>query len=322
MRNGKLLFENQVVEGGDGMKDDAILILGTGALATLFASRLAKAGMSVSMLGAWQEGLFALKKNGARVEGEKQGYPVLATDDPEKCKGVPNALVLVKSWQTTRAAEQLAGCLPGEGVALTLQNGLGNESILASRLGWDRVARGVTSMGATLLGPGVVSEGGIGPVTVEAGEHTGTLVRLLRRAGFDVEKVKDIKSRVWGKLVVSSAINPLTALLRVKNGVLLERPPARILLRELACETAAVAESEGVELPFANPGDAAEEVAQRTSDNLSSMLQDVMRGVETEIEAINGEVVRLAAAKNVNVPVNRAMVSLVNAIRVRGKIKL
>jgi 2-dehydropantoate 2-reductase len=304
------------------MKGDAILILGTGALATLFANYLAKAGMSVSILGTWQEGLSALKKNGARVEGEKHGYQVHASDDPQKCKGIPNAIVLVKSWQTTRAAEQLAGCLPGEGVALTLQNGLGNDSILASHLGRDRVARGVTSMGATLLGPGLVSEGGVGPVTVEANEHTEPLVQGLRRADFDVETVKDIKSQVWGKLVVSSAINPLTALLRIKNGVLLELPPIRILMRELASETAAVAVSEGVKLPFADPGDAAEEVAQRTAGNLSSMLQDVMRGAETEIEAINGEVVRLAAANNVSVPVNRAMVSLVNAIRVRGKIDL
>lgn len=304
------------------MKDNAILILGTGALATLFANRLAKAGMSVSLLGTWQEGLASLKKKGARVEGEKQGYPVHATDDPAKCKGIPNALVLVKSWQTPRAAEQLEDCLPREGVALTLQNGLGNDMILASCLGWDRVARGVTSMGATLLGPGLVCEGGIGPVTVEAGKNTGTFVKILSRAGFDVEKVKDIKSRVWGKLVVSSAINPLTALLRVKNGKLLDNPPIRTLMHELACETASVAASEGVELPFTNPGDAAEEVARKTADNLSSMLQDVMRGSETEIDAINGEVVRLAAANNVDVPVNRAMVSLVNAIRVRGKINL
>ena len=310
------------MRGGDGMKDDSILILGTGALATLFASRLAKEGMFVRMLGTWQEGLSSLNKIGARVEGEKQGYPVLATDDPAKCKGDRYALVLVKSWQTRRAAEQLAVCLPEEGVALSLQNGLGNDTILASHLGWDRVARGVTSMGATLLGPGLVSEGGIGPVTVEANEHTGTLVQVLRRAGFDVETIRDIQSRVWGKLVVSSAINPLTALLRVKNGELLENPPIKTIMRELACETAAVAESEGVKLPFAKPGDAAEEVAQRTAGNLSSMLQDVMRGAETEIEAINGEVVRLAAAKNVSVPVNGAMVSLVNAIRVRGKINL
>lgn len=304
------------------MKDDAILILGTGALATLFANRLAKAGLSVSMLGTWQEGLAALKKNGARLEGEKQGYPVHATDDPAKCKGIPNALVLVKSWQTTRAAEQLEDCLPREGVVLTLQNGLGNDTILASCLGWERVARGVTSMGATLLGPGLVCEGGIGPVTVEASENTGILVKKLRLAAFTVEEVKDIQSQVWGKLVVSSAINPLTALLRVKNGKLLENPPIKTIMRELACETASVAESEGVRLPFVNSGDAAEEVAQSTAENLSSMLQDVMRGSRTEIDAINGEVVRLAAANNVNVPVNRAMVSLVNAIRVRGKINL
>ena len=302
------------------MKGEAILILGTGALATLFGSRLAKAGVSVSMLGGWREGLATLEENGARVEGEERGYPVFATSDPAKCKGFHSALVLVKSWQTPRAAAQLASCLDEEGVALTLQNGLGNDSVLASFLGWDRVARGVTSLGATLLGPGLVCEGGAGPVTVETNRRTAFLKKVLRRAGFKVEVVRDIQSRVWGKLVVSSAINPLTALLRVKNGELLERPPIRSLMRELACETSEVAKSEGVRLPFENPGEAAEEVARRTAGNLSSMLQDVMRGVETEIEVINGEVVRLAEAKDLMVPVNRTILSLVNAIRVRGKI--
>ncbi len=89
------------------MKSDSILIVGTGALATLFAARFAKAGISVTMLGTWAEGLTVINERGVQVEGEERAYPVRATDNPNDCKDMPFALVLVKAWQTERAAQQL-----------------------------------------------------------------------------------------------------------------------------------------------------------------------------------------------------------------------
>ncbi len=303
------------------MNADTILILGTGALATLFAARFAAADISVTMLGTWPEGLAALNEKGARVDGEDRVYRIHATDNPAECKGMHFALVLVKAWQTELAARQLADCLAEDGIALTLQNGLGNDTVLASALGQPRVARGVTTLGATLLAPGLVRLGGEGPVSLESHSRLGPLAGMLRRAGLVVDIVNDVRSLVWGKLVVSSAINPLTALLRVKNGELLEHPSARALMGELARETAAVAKTLGVALPFPGPERAVEEVAQRTAGNQSSMLQDILRGAPTEIDAINGAVVRLAEEGNLQVPVNRTVWSLVKAIPVRGKIK-
>jgi len=304
------------------MNSDSILILGTGALATLFAARLAGAGISVTMLGTWMEGLAALSKKGARVDGDDQAFHVQATDNPTECKGMHYALVLVKAWQTERAAHQLSSCLAEDGVALTLQNGLENDTILAHVLGLPRIARGVTTLGATLLAPGLVCTGGVGPVSLETHPRLSPMEEMIRHAGFDVNVVDNVQSEVWGKLVISSAINPLTALLRVKNGELLERPSARVLMGELARETASVAKTLGVALPFPNPEHATEEVVQRTAENKSSMLQDVLRGAETEIDAINGAVLRLAEKRNLQVPVNRTVWSLGKAIPVRGKIEM
>jgi len=304
------------------MKSDSILILGTGALATLFAARFSAAGISVTMLGTWPEGLAALSEKGARVDGEGRAFRVHATDNQAECKGMCFALVLVKTWQTERAAHQLSGCLAEDGVVLTLQNGLGNDTVLACTLGLPRVARGVTTLGATLLAPGLACLGGEGPVSLEAHPRLSQLEEMIRRAGFVVNVLDNVQSLVWGKLVVSSAINPLTALLRVKNGELLKRPSTRALVGELARETAAVAKSLGVALPFPHPDRAAEEVAQLTAENQSSMLQDILRGAPTEIDAINGAVVRLAEEKKLLVPVNRTVWSLVKAIPVRGKIKI
>jgi 2-dehydropantoate 2-reductase len=304
------------------MNSDSILILGTGALATLFAARLAGAGVTVTMLGTWLEGLAALGKEGARVDGEDHAFHVQATDNPAECRGMRYALVLVKAWQTERAAHQLSGCLVEDGVALTLQNGLENDKILAHALGLPRVARGVTTLGATLLAPGLICLGGEGPVSLETHPRLSPMEEMIRHAGFEVNVVDNVQSQVWGKLVISSAINPLTALLRVKNGELLERPSARALMGELAHEAASVAKILGVALPYPNPEHAAEEVVQRTAENKSSMLQDVLRGAETEIDAINGAVLRLAEKRNLQIPVNRTVWSLVKAIPVRGKIEM
>ena len=304
------------------MKSDSILIIGTGALATLFAARLAAAGINITMLGSWPEGLAALNEIGVQIEGDDRVIHVLATNNPEECKGTRHALVLVKAWQTGRAAHQLSACLAEDGVALTLQNGLGNDKVLARILGLPRVALGVTTLGATLLAPALVCPGGEGPVSLESHPRLLPLETMIRRAGFMVSLVDNVQSLVWGKMVVNSAINPLTALLRVKNGALLEHPSTRALMGELARETAAVATSLGVALPFQDPELAAEEVARRTAGNHSSMLQDVLRGAPTEIDAINGAVVHLAQKSNIQVPVNRTIWSLVKAIPVRGKIKI
>jgi 2-dehydropantoate 2-reductase len=296
-----------------------VLIVGCGALATLFAGRLSSAGVDVMMLGTWAEGLSALRKVGARLDGEGC-YPVRATDRPSDCKGAKIALVLVKSWQTERAAHQLMDCLAEDGLAVTLQNGLGNDDVLSGVLGPRRVSRGVTNLGATLLAPGYVRSSGKGVVTLETHMRLTTLKAIMRVANFELSIVKDSLPSVWGKLMINAAINPLTAILRVKNGELLANPPTRELMRILARETASVAESIGVALPFSSPEQAVEDVAQDTSDNTSSMLQDVLRGAPTEVDAINGAVVRKGDEKKISTPANRVIWYLVKALARSGKI--
>ena len=294
-----------------------ILIVGTGALATLFAARLVQAGKQIVMLGTWKAGLDALRKDGARlvdVEGSEYRFGVRATDDPRACEGIKHALVLVKAWQTERVAAQLKECLAEDGLAVTLQNGLGNRETLARSLGFGRVALGTTTTGATLLGPGLVRAGGEGIISIEQHLALGPIEQALKSARFNVHVVDDAQSLIWGKLVINAAINPLTALLRVPNGNLLERPSAREMMGALASEAAQVAEAEKIRLQFPNPITAAEEVAFKTAANHSSMLQDVLRGAPTEIDAICGEVVKTAQKHQIDTPANWACWKLVKAI--------
>ena len=298
------------------MKEN-ILIVGTGALGNLFAARLAQARYSVTMLGTWKAGLDAVRANGVQFldsNGEQHKFSVHATADPHECMGTRYALVLVKAWQTERAARQLAECLAEDGIAVTLQNGLGNRETLIQSLRPERVALGVTTTGATLLGAGHVKAGGEGPISIERNSALGPLEEALASANFKVKLVEDAQSLVWGKLVINSAINPLTALLRVSNGELLERPSARELMRALAAETTQVAASEGIHLPFQDSIAAAEEVARKTAANYSSMLQDVLRGAPTEIDAICGAIVKIAEGHAIPTPLNSACWKLVRAI--------
>jgi 2-dehydropantoate 2-reductase len=294
-----------------------ILIVGTGAMSCLFAARLAASGSQVTLLGTWPEALAALRQDGVclvRDEVCAQTYPVAATSDPADCAGARFALVLVKSWQTPRAARQLASCLAPDGVALTLQNGAGNFETLVQALGPERSALGVTTVGANLLGPGKVRAAGEGLTQLQEHPRLLPLASALVSAGFSVETAPDPQALLWSKLVINAAINPLTAILRIPNGGLLERPQARELMADLACEAAAVAAAGGIWIPYSDPASAAEEVARRTAANRSSMLQDLERGAPTEIDAICGAIVRAGEQAGVPTPANRIVWKLVKAI--------
>jgi 2-dehydropantoate 2-reductase len=293
-----------------------ILIVGTGAMACLFAARLAAVKVPFAMLGTWPEGLSALRERGVCLvqdDGSETYYPLEVISEAPLDFTADRVLVLVKSWQTERVAHQLANILLPDGIALSLQNGLGNREVLADSLGSSRVAFGVTTTGATLLGPGRVKPGGEGTISLETHPLIGEFVRIFRRAGFAVEVTGDVEALMWGKLVVNSAINPLTALLRVPNGGLLASPHASTLMATLARETAAVAQASGIKLSFSDPVQAVIEVARRTARNRSSMFQDILRGAPTEIDTICGAIARAGEVVEVPTPVNQTMWLLVKA---------
>src|SRR5512135_3918659 len=129
----RALIRNQAMQNTGGVEPIDILIAGTGALATLFAWRLARAGHRPILLGRWQPGVSALREKGARLvdsRGEEQAMPVRVVEEPEDCRAIKQVLVLVKSWQTARVAEELSRCISPDGLAVTLQNGLGNYEVL------------------------------------------------------------------------------------------------------------------------------------------------------------------------------------------------
>ncbi len=299
------------------MVDASILIVGTGALACLFGARFSASGLAVAMLGTWAEGIAALKKNGVTLveaDGIEHTYPVQVVNRPEECRGLEQALVLVKSWQTERVAHQLQEWLSPRGRVLSLQNGLGNRQKLTEFLGAEHVFQGLTTLGGTLLGPGRVRSGGQGQIYLEADPRLQPFGELFKQAGFAVELTAEIESLVWGKLAINAAINPLTAILGIPNGALLDQPESRLLMSLAAAEVEAVAAARGLHLPFDDVTAAVEAVARRTARNHSSMLQDIQRGAPTEIEAINGAVVRAGEQVGVPTPLSHSLFLLVKTM--------
>ena len=300
---------------------DAITIAGSGAVGSLFAAFL-EPHAPVRMLSHWPAQIDAVGEQGLiclHRDGTSSRHAFMVTDRARALQPVKLALVLVKSYQTARAALELSSILAADGLAITLQNGLGNFELLEKRLGFGRVAQGVSAQGATMLGPGKVKHAGQGPTHIAAVPGRGLLidrlVDLFNRAGLPCAVSRDVRSLQWGKLAVNAGINPLTALLRVRNGFLVEDDAAREIMCAAAAECAAVAGALGVALPYEDACAQASQVAAATGGNYSSMLQDVLRGAPTEIDAISGAIASHGREVGLPTPVNEALWHRVRALR-------
>jgi 2-dehydropantoate 2-reductase len=276
------------------------VIFGTGGLATVFGARLARSGSRVTLVGSWPEALARIPQDGLTIVEQEGSWSAEAEavhiDSPLPQGDV--VLVLVKSGATTRVAPRVKTAAH-DAVVATLQNGLGNRETLEAVLGRG-VVQGVTTVGATLLGPAVARAF---PGRVSLGRDADIVADLFRKAGLDVDVTPDIEALLWRKLAVNCAINPLSALLGVPNGALLESEETRDQLVAAAREVGAVAEARGLVLGV-DPAALALDVARTTADNRSSMLQDLLRGAPTEIEALCGAVVREGSRLGVATPVN------------------
>ncbi len=234
---------------------------------------------------------------------------------------VEAAVVCVKTYGTAWAADVAARILAPEGVVATVQNGLGNVEALAAKIDRDRISLGVIYVGAELV-DGALQATGAGrvelgrPKDAAARDRLEALARALAAGGMEVSVVDDPWPSVWRKLVVNAAMNPTTAIFRLRNPELLEHPAGRPIADDLARETARVATAAGVAI---DP-ETAPDMWHRTAGfvNRSSMFQDVSAGRPTEIDAINGAVAREGQRLGVATPVNEAVTLLVKAIEAKG----
>lgn len=287
-----------------------IVVFGAGSLGSLIGGVLARVH-DVTLVGRSTH-VDSIRSDGLRVTGELEAHVTPAATTDGRNLAAELAVVTVKAADTPAAADALAtGTFDA---VLSLQNGMGNEAILADVLE-SSVLAGTATYGAIRREPGVVDCTGLGEVVLgpREGGHSPLATRVgnaFCEAGLETTVAEDVPRRLWEKLAVNAAINPVTALADVDNGAILD-PPAEDLARSAARETARVARAAGVSLTDEAAVDAVSQVARDTAANASSMRQDVRAGRRTEIDAINGYVVDRAAELGLEVPTNRLLTSLV-----------
>ena len=297
-----------------------IAMIGPGAMGSLFGGLLTRAGEDLWLVGYKKEQVETICSAGLTLE-EREGpriIPVRATPDVTSVGKADLVIFFVKTYDTEKAVSDALALEKEETIFLTLQNGLGNEEVICKRIDRKKVMLGVTGQGATLLQPGRVRHAGWGKTFIGELDHRITdranrIAQMFYKAGIETEASPNIHDQVWGKLLVNAGINALTALTGFKNGQLLDYPETARLMEKLTLEASEVARKKKVHIEE-DPIEKVRKAAAATRENRSSMGQDFDHRRKTEIDAINGAVVREAQSLGISVPFNQAVTDLVKAI--------
>ncbi|NQU74529.1 MAG: 2-dehydropantoate 2-reductase [Candidatus Omnitrophica bacterium] len=298
-----------------------IAIVGPGAMGCLLAAFASKAEQDVYLVDKNAERAKRIRHNGVKVEGISGDFTIKinSTAQPKEVGVCDLVVICVKSYDTEEAAKLVKDLIGEATQVLTLQNGIGNLQILNDVIGEDKVIGGVTSHGATMLEAGHVRHAGKGDTII--GKASGRVLgpirdvaKMLSKAGFETKISKDIKGLIWSKLIINVGINALTAVTRLNNGRLIEYGGTKEVMRAAVQEAVRVAKRKRIKLAYDDPIQKVEGVAKATGGNISSMLQDVLNKKRTEIEFINGAIVRQGKALNMPTHVNEALTNLVKTI--------
>jgi 2-dehydropantoate 2-reductase len=319
-----------------------VLIAGAGALGGVFGAFLRRAGHPVTLLGR-PAVLDAVRRDGLAVTGlwgehRAEGFDLART--PADLSGTfPVVLVTVKSHATAEVARAVGPFVAPDGVAVSLQNGLGNVEAIAAAVGEGRTGGARVIFGAEVVAPGRVAVTVYAdPVLVGspyAAAHPELATRLqalvddLSRTPIPTRWTDDLPAALWAKVLYNGALNPLGALLGVPYGALADSPHTRAVMDPVVAEAFAVARKHGVRLPWPSPEAYLTHFYGRlvppTAGHRSSMLQDLEAGRPTEIGAMNGQVAELGKALGLATPVNDALVAMIRfreagaALRATGR---
>jgi 2-dehydropantoate 2-reductase len=301
-----------------------IAVIGAGAMGSIFGAGLQATGGEVTLVDVNAAHVDAIRARGLTLGDAAGGERIVAipaTDRIGEVAGAALALVLVDSNATRSVAPLVEGVLAQDGLALTLQNGIGNVEALAAALGAQRVIAGSTLNSGSFVGPGHVRHTHVGATVIGPAEGPPTasvraLAARLSSAGFPTEVSDNAIGHVWAKFVLNCAINPVCALTGLRPGEVVRHPPTARLMERLLDEALAVAAAKKIRLPDPElRRHVLEHAVERY--NRPSMLQHVESGRRTEIEALNGALVREAATAGVAVPCNEAIWAAVSGIDAR-----
>ena len=294
-------------------------VMGAGAVGCYFGALLARAGHRVTLIGR-QAHVQAITAHGLRLQSATldEHVRLSASTEAKAVAGADVVLLCVKSTDTETAARQIQPHLAPGALVLTLQNGVDNDERVRAVLGPAQpVAAAVVYVATAMAGPGHVRHFGRGDLLIAPSPVSERLALELAAAGIPTQVSGNVRGALWAKLVINCAYNALSAITQQPYGWLVQQDGASAVIADLVAECQAVAQADGVRMD----GDvhaAVRGIAQSMPGQLSSTAQDLARGRPSEIEHLNGYVVRRGAALGLATPVNRALLVLVRMLQAKA----
>jgi 2-dehydropantoate 2-reductase len=297
-----------------------ICIVGCGAVGSLFAAHLGKAGEAeIWAYDVWKDHTDAIRRNGLKLSGAAEfTAKVNATSDPKELPRCDYGIVATKAIHTRHAIAQTAHAFGDASAVCSVQNGVGNEEILAEHVKY--VIRGTTFPAGHPIAPGHIGYDIKGDTWIGPFEPTRTpmnkveeLAGLMSRAGMNTIALADARGAQWTKLIFNASTNPVGALTQLHHGAATRFPATGKLFEDLIAEGEAVAKAMSIEL-HGDPRQMVQKGANAPGKHRASMLQDVLAKRPTEVDFMNGAIVRWGDQLGVPTPLNRAMWELVKGL--------
>ena len=297
-------------------------IVGAGAMGSVYGGLFAAAGHDVWLVDVWREHIDAIRRDGLQVSGisgERIVNPN-ATTDPAEAGPCELVVIATKMRDVEAAARSLGPMTRGGGAVLAIQNGLGNQEVLARVLGSRDFMVGIAGgFGASIPRPGAVHHNGWDHLNIAeaAGDSSARLARIVdvwRGAGFNAEGYDDPDRMIWGKYICNLAFSPVCTALSLRIGQVLDNREACVLAEQCASEAFAVAMAKGIRLDYADPVARIHEFGRVIPNARPSMLLDMEAGRPTEIDALNGALVSEAERMGVPAPTNAFVTQVVHAL--------
>jgi 2-dehydropantoate 2-reductase len=303
----------------------SVAVVGAGAVGSFYGAMLARAGSRVTLIGRAAH-VQAIEADGLRLDmaGRVETIALAASVDLAAVRGADLVLFCVKSTDTEAVARELAPHLDAGALVLSLQNGVENAPSIAAQVP-NTVVPAVVYVATAMPRPGTVAHYGRGDLVIgplNPGDAADAMVRqrlddlvaFFAEAQVPVRISADVIAELWSKLMVNCAYNAISGIAQAPYGQLAALPPIRELQRAVVAEVVALAEAEGVNLPLAASLEAMETIAPAMPAQMSSTAQDMARAKPSEIDHLNGFVVRRGRELGVPTPANQALFALVKLI--------
>lgn len=308
------------------LEEPKVVIVGAGAMGGLFGGLMAEQGLDVTLVDTWPEHIEAIKANGLRMVGVGGDRPIKisATADPSQIKAADVVLFQCKAFATEGAAKSVRHLFGNGTVAISFQNGLGNEDVIASVIGAENVLGGLTAQAGLVEAPGVVRNFGdlpthIGELKGGLSDRATAIAAAFTRHGLPTTASAEIKREKWKKLLGNVALGAISAVTDFRSFEIMAVPELQEIVFRGVDEAAAVAKAEGVPLDVKEAREVLMKLVDTTGGGTgtskSSMREDLIRKRRTEIDTIHGSVARLGRKHGVPTPTIDTMIALVKGLQ-------